>query len=155
MTYGGNDQPPASPYSPAGGANKGLTFQRPAIVAILFLVNILVGFSVFVGLVLAYIWRGEADTEEWEKTHYTYLIKTFWIGFVASVMGMFLWFSSFFTMVAMSGDPSPPGLALFSLFFGMMFGWLVLAGWFCTRCILSLVKAGNRQPMPKPTTWWF
>ena len=137
--------------------NAGVTIQRPIIVAGLFLINIMLTFSVFVGVILAYIWRSEAQTEEWEKTHYTYLIQTFWIGLVLTIGGVFLWFGAFIFALPPSGagNQTPPDPAFFIVVFGMFFVWLALAIWFCTRCILSLIKAGKREPMPKPRTWLF
>ena len=84
----------------------GVTLQRPAIVGLLYLLNIFVGFSVFVGLVLAYVWRGETETQEWEKTHYTYLIRTFWIG-LAVFLGAFVLLMS--TIVGVTFDQAVQG----------------------------------------------
>lgn len=134
----------------------GVTLQRPAIVGLLYLLNIFLGFSVFVGLVLAYVWRRDAETQEWERTHYTYLIRTFWIG-LSVFMGMFvLWFVVMFgSIVAQSEQDQslPPAFPL--VFFLAILVWLLCAIWFCIRCILSLVKAGDCKPMPKPGTWLF
>ena len=58
-------------------AQTGVTFQRPAIVAGLYLATLILGLSVFVGLILAYVWRGENDGEPWEESHFTYLIRQF------------------------------------------------------------------------------
>ena len=134
----------------------GITFQRPAIVGLFYLANIFTGFSVLVGLVLAYVWRREADAPEWERSHYTYLIRTFWIGlavfaatFVLMIVAMF---SMAFDAVGPGEEPEPGFvagvLALVAL-------WLLVTVWFCIRSILSLVKASNCEPMPKPGTWLF
>jgi uncharacterized membrane protein len=134
----------------------GLTVQRPTIVGLLYLLNIFVGFSVFVGLILAYVWRREADAQEWERTHYTYLIRTFWIG-LAVFLGMFaVWIAVMFGVVFnQAGENQPPPAEFFSVFFLAILVWLLCAIWFCIRCILSLVKAGDCRPMPKPGTWLF
>ena len=134
----------------------GVTMQRPTIVAGLYLANIVLGFSVFVGLVLAYVWRNDAESQEWERTHFTYLIRTFWIG-LAVFMGMFvLWIAVMFgTVFGQAGQDQPPPPAFFFTFFGVIAAWLLGAVWFCIRCILSLVKAGDCKPMSKPRTWLF
>ena len=134
----------------------GVTLQRPTIVGLLYLLNIFLGFSVFVGLVLAYVWRNDAEAQEWERTHFTYLIRTFWIG-LAVFMGMFvLWIVLIFgTAFDQAGQDQPPRGDIFFVFFGAMLVWLLGAVWFCIRCILSLVKAGDCKPMPRPGTWLF
>jgi uncharacterized membrane protein len=108
-------------------------------------------------VILAYIWRSEPQTEEWEKTHYTYLIQTFWIGLVLTFGGLFVWFAAIFALLPPAGtsNQGPDDPTFFIVFFGMFFVWLAAAIWFCTRCILSLIKAGKREPMPKPRTWLF
>ena len=134
----------------------GVTLQRPVIVALLYLLNIFVGFSVFVGLVLAYVWRGEAETQAWEKTHYTYLIRTFWIGAAVFVGTFVLLIATIFGVAidqAGRSDQADPGF--FLGFFGVIGVWLMSAAWFCIRCVLSLVKAGDGKPMPRPGTWLF
>ena len=122
----------------------------------LYLLNIFVGFSVFVGLVLADVWRGEAETQAWEKTHYSYLIRTFWIG-AAVFVGTFVLLIG--SMVGLAWDQavqSEPAEAGFFLgFVGVIGVWLMSAVWFCIRCVLSLVKAADGKPMPRPGTWLF
>ncbi len=41
----------------------GVTLMRPTIVGALYLLNIFLGFSVFIGLILACIWRSDAATQ--------------------------------------------------------------------------------------------
>ena len=143
-------QPPNQPPR-----DSGITMQRPAIVAILYLLNAVVPFSGVVGVVLAYAWRGEA--QDWERTHYTYLIRTFWIGLTAFVM---LFVGMFVTLFGMAGlvegrsnAVAPAGL--FSVMLVWMLLWLALMGWTVARAILSLVRAGERRPMPNPRTLLF
>jgi len=142
--------PQAEPPPP----NNGVTLQRPLIVALLYLLNIFLGFSVFVGLVLAYIWRNEPDTQEWERTHYTYLIRTFWIGLVLLVAIFAVWMMMIFG-IAISAGPKGHGAPPAGFFLGMFGGmalFLLSAVWFFIRSILSMVKSGNQQPMPRPET---
>ncbi|MBY8337088.1 hypothetical protein KYN89_08495 [Alteriqipengyuania sp. NZ-12B] len=134
-------------------AQTGVTFQRPAIVAGLYLATLVLGLSVFVGLILAYVWRGENDGEPWEESHFTYLIRTFWIGFgvsvamVVTVLGVAVW------IAAADSSRSDPSAALVTLVV-VGFGLLTII-WYCVRSVLSLVAAANRRPMPNPQTWWF
>lgn len=105
--------------------------NRPTIVGLLYAGSYLTGLSGLIGLVLAYVWKGEPH-EPWEATHYTYLIRSFWIGLAAIIVGVF-------TMLIGIG---------FLLFGG--------AGiWFLVRLVLSLVNAQKRQPMPNPETYLF
>lgn len=134
----------------------GVMLQRPAIVGLLYLFNMFVGFSVFVGLVLAYVWRGEAETPAWEKTHYTYLIRTFWIGLAMFVGTLVLVIGTIIGVSfsqAVQGESAEPGVAL--AVFGMIAVWLLGAVWFGVRCVLSLVNASSCRPMPRPGTWLF
>ncbi len=138
------------------GQAKAVMLYRPAIVSLLYMLNIFLGFSVFVGVILAYVWRGDGETQEWEKTHYTYLIRTFWIGLVVMVAVFVLWMGTFIGVVAsQAGQNEPPPPWFFLVIFGVIPLWLLSAAWFFTRCILSMVRAGICQPMPKPKTWLF
>lgn len=50
----------------------------PMAVYILYLVGFLAGITALVGLVLAYVNRSDASA--WLQSHYTFQIRTFWIG---------------------------------------------------------------------------
>lgn len=147
----------APPRATTDARDTGLTLRRPAIVALLYLLNIVLGISVFVGLVLAYVWRGDREMQAWEESHYTYLIRTFWIGFVAWLALMTLFFVAVFGPMAMGGvaENAAPGAGFFIGFFGFFILGMVLAVWFCIRSVLSLVRAGDLQPIPNPRTWLF
>ncbi len=103
--------------------------NRPTIIGLLFAASYLTGITGIIGVVLCYVWRGEAH-EPWEATHYTYHIRTFWIGLVAGIIGFIL-------MI-------------------VLIGFLVLAlvgVWFLVRTVLSLINAQKRAPMPNPETF--
>ena len=85
--------------------------------------------TLIVGVVLAYVWRGEAKAE-WEASHYQYLINTFWIGLVGSIVGCLLL------------------IVVIGLLVLMAVGVLVIV-----RCVLSLLNAQKHQPMPNPGSW--
>lgn len=109
--------------------SSGFDFNRPTIIGLLYLLSLLVGVTALVGVILAYVWRNEAH-EPWEATHYRYLINTFWLSLVGSVIGFVL------MLVVI-------GFAILAVV-----GVLVIV-----RTVLSLVKAQRREPMPKPGTW--
>ena len=143
--------------NPSPPASTGVTLQRPFIVALLYLLNIVLGFSVFVGLILAYVWRSEPNTQEWERSHYTYLIRTFWIGFLAIVAFVVMCIAMIVVLAALEaegGGGPASGVAISAMFAGMAL-FVVSLVWFCIRSILSMVKSGNREPMPNPRTWLF
>jgi len=143
----------------------GVTLYRPIIVAILYLANLLTGFTVLIGLILAYVWRNDGATTDWEETHFTYLIRTFWIGFwvlilagVAVVSGAIALsigvpLADGLDLDAGPGD-APPGIVLAMVLGSIVLGFLMFI-WYCVRSILSLANAANRRPMPNPRTWLF
>jgi uncharacterized membrane protein len=97
----------------------------------LYAASFLVGITGIVGLVLAYVWKGEPH-EPWEETHYIYLIRTFWIGLAGVVIGTVL------TVV--------------------LIGFLILlatALWVIVRTVMSLVNAQKRAAMPNPAALLF
>ncbi|MCB2086589.1 MAG: hypothetical protein H6920_01490 [Sphingomonadaceae bacterium] len=150
-------QPPSRASRPT---DNGVTMQRPFLVALLYLLSIVIGFTSIIGVILAYIWRSDASTQEWEKTHYTYLIRTFWVSFAIGITLMLLWFGTIFGMIArVEHTPAvahqPPPAMFFVAIFGAVGAFLLSMVWFCIRSILSMVKASNREPMPRPGTWLF
>lgn len=116
---------PAGPATPSSGFD----FNRPTIISLLYLSSFLLGITVIVGVVLAYVWKGEAHAD-WESSHYTYLIRTFWIAFLGSII-------SFILMLVLIG---------FLL-------WIAVAVLVIVRCVLSLINAQKQAPMPNPETW--
>lgn len=114
---------------PAGQGTAGFDFNHPTVIALLYLAAFFLGITAIVGIVLAYVWRGE-PAAEWEESHYQYLINTFWIGFIGSIISVVL-------MIALIGFILLPAV-------------LVLV---VVRSVLSLVNAQKRQPMPNPATW--
>lgn len=123
-------QPAPAPGAPPPAASSGFDFNRPTIISLLYLSSCVLGVTVLIGIVLAYVWRGEAHAD-WESSHYTYLIRTFWLGLLGSVISVLL-------MIALIG-------------FILIVGVAVLV---IVRCVLSLVNAQKQQPMPQPETWW-
>ena len=100
------------------------------IIYILYLVSILVGFTSIVGVVMAYLNRGQAA--DWVRSHYTFQIYTFWIGLLLMVIG-----------------------AVLSI---ILIGWLILACaavWWIIRCIKGMQWLSKNEPVPDPTSWLF
>ncbi len=121
--------PPPPSSGPSSSATSSFDFNQPTIISALYLSGFLLGVTWIVGVVLAYVWKGEAKAE-WEASHYTYLIRTFWIGFIGTVISIFL-------MIVLIG---------FLL-------WAAVAVLMVVRCVLSLINAQKHEPMPNPETW--
>ncbi len=115
-----------NPNTPVNG---GFDLNRPTIVGLLYLGSFLVGITALVGVVLAYVWKGE-EQAPWEVSHFQYLIGTFWIGLIGGVICAILMF----------------------VFIGFLLA-VPLAALIIVRCVLSLVNAQKRLPMPNPDTW--
>jgi len=58
------------------------------IVYYLYLASIVLGVTAIVGVIMAFMNR--LGTGDWLDTHYTYQIRTFWIGLLFSVLGLVL-----------------------------------------------------------------
>jgi len=111
------------------GPNSGFDLNNPTIVSLLYLASFITGITAIVGVVLAFLWRGEPKAD-WEVSHYEYLINTFWIGLVGSIAGFLL-------MIVIVGFLVLPAVAV-----------LVIV-----RSVLSLLNAQKHQPMPNPGSW--
>ena len=100
------------------------------IVYLLMMVNIIIQFLGIIGVIIAYVNRGDAP--EWLKSHYQFQIRTFWIGLVLMLLGVFFWMM---------------GIGLLILVF-----WIV---WLVMRCVKGMKYLDQHQPHPNPTTWLF
>ena len=94
----------------------------------LYLASIVVGITAFVGLIIAYMNRGKATG--WAETHYTWAIRTFWIGVLYSFVSILL--------------------SLVVIGFVLM---LLVAVWAIVRIIMGLQRASREEPMPNPESW--
>jgi len=129
-------------------------FNRPVIVSLLYLATYFTGFSLIVGIILAHIWRSEAR-EEWEISHLRYLIRTFWIT-AAVVAGAAVLMIAYLIAVASNGpNDAHAGEALLASFAAAMIVAAIALVWMAVRSLVSLVKAGTREPIARPETWLF
>lgn len=107
----------------------GFDFNHPTIIALLYLSSFVVGITGIVGVVLAYVWRGEA-AGGWEASHYTFHIRTFWIAFIAGIISTIL-------MILLIG----------------FLGFVLIGIWVIVRSILALLQAQKKLPIPNPESW--
>lgn len=112
----------------------------PTIVYGLYLLGLVNGLTILIGLVIAYASRSSAGPRM--ASHYTFLIYTFWIGLIASILvGAVLLF----------------GIVLSFVLIGIPF--VVLAGlagcaigvWFVIRCVVGLIHLSRGDAYPRPT----
>ncbi|MCE8441713.1 DUF4870 family protein, partial [Rhodovulum sulfidophilum] len=102
--------------------------KMPLIAYALYIIGVIFPLLTLAGLILAYLKRGEAP--EWHKGHYTYLIRTFWIGLLISFVGLILTFVGIGVLV------------------------LIACGvWYLVRTIKGLLRFNSRRPIDNPTTW--
>ena len=113
-------------------SNGGFDLNRPTAVSLLYLASFVTGFTGLIGIVLAHVWQGEQDNDAWMESHLTYLVRTFWFGFLAGLAATVL------SVVLI-------GFLLFP----------VIAIWFGARSVFSLMRAQKREPMPDPKTLLF
>lgn len=106
------------------GGNKG----NVQLIYILYLASIVVGITGLIGLIMAYMSKDQAS--DVLKTHYNFLIRTFWIGLVGSIIGVVL-------MI-------------------VIIGWFILIGvlvWWIIRCVKGLTLLGRGEPVTNYQTW--
>lgn len=119
--------PPPAPAQSSSGGNSASP-NKPTIISGLYLASFVFGITGIVGLVLGYVWRDEVRGT-WEESHLTYLIRTFWIGFVLTILSFPLMF--------------------------VLVGFLLLPAamvQLVVRSIFSLMRAQKQEPMPDPET---
>ncbi|MEM6460405.1 MAG: DUF4870 domain-containing protein [Pseudomonadota bacterium] len=102
--------------------------KNAQLVYILYLVGLMLPVTIIVGMVMAYMNRG--NSQEWIDSHYTYAIRTFWIGIVYS-------FISFFTAF---------------VFIGFLLA-VATAVWFIIRCVKALQAITRKEPITNVETW--
>lgn len=121
-----SDQQPQAPRQTDRWLEPGPTNVQ--VVYFLYLAGFVIGISTLVGLVIAYMNRGKAGG--WVETHYTWAIRTFWIGLLYALIAVLL-------MIVGVG-------------FLLAFAIVV---WVIVRCIIGLQAAGRGEPIKNPESW--
>ncbi|MEM9084831.1 MAG: hypothetical protein AAGB23_02790 [Pseudomonadota bacterium] len=123
-----------------------LMSNRPFIVGALFLGTYFAPFLILIGFPLALIFQKRPE-EEWEQSHFTYLIWTIIYAAMVAAFGVMAGVAVFLVM----GEGGNTTFVLAVLAF--LLGGLILA--YCgVRVLISLMKSASRVPMIKPKTWW-
>jgi len=81
-----------------------------------------------VGSVLAYLNRGKSPA--WVETHYTWAIRTFWIGLLFGFISLLLLFVAIGFLTA-----------------------LATAVWAIVRIVIGLQAIGRSEPIKNPQSW--
>jgi uncharacterized membrane protein len=98
------------------------------LIYILYFVGFIVGVTTIIGVIFAYINRGRAGG--YVESHYTWLIRTFWIGVLYSLIGVLL---------------SVVFIGVFVLFAALV--------WAIVRLIKGLQALNRNEPVADPLTW--
>jgi uncharacterized membrane protein len=122
-------EPAVRPQDTLPAATGGFDANQPTIIGLLYLASFITGITAIVGVVLAYVWKDQPKGE-WEVSHYQYLIRTFWIGLIGSIVGFVL-------LLVLIG----------------VFVLLAVAALVGVRSVLSLINAQKHAPMPNPASW--
>jgi len=118
----------------------------PTVVYALYLLGLVNGLTVLIGLIIAYANRNGSSSRA--QSHYIFQIRTFWLAVVWWIVG---------------------GLCMM---WGMMWGWIPIIGlvgipfvilgglvfavthvWFALRAIIGLVYVSRGEAHPRPRTW--
>jgi uncharacterized membrane protein len=114
----------------------------PAIVYVLYLLGPTNGFTVLIGLVLAYASIGSAGPRNW--SHFAYQIRTFWTCFIWCLLGGLVVVLGGLLMVVLIGFPILHlGLAIIGL----------TGLWFFIRSLVGGFYLLQDQAHPRPRTW--
>ena len=98
------------------------------LIYVLYIVSFVIGITALVGIVLAYINRGKS--ENWVETHYTWAVRTFWIGILYSIISILL-------MIV--------GIGFILI--------LATAVWVVVRCVLGLQAVSRGEAVKNPQSW--
>jgi len=98
------------------------------LIYILYLAGLIVGITPLVGIVLAYMNRGAASGPY--QSHYTWAIRTFWIGILYALLSAFLSIIIVGALLA-----------------------IATVVWWIIRCVVGLQKLGRNEPIAKPQSW--
>ncbi len=92
-----------------------------------------------IALIVAYVAR--EDDGHWTNSHYTFIIRTFWISILYAVL---------------------TGLVTFFVWWIPLIGWAVMslmglytAAWFIGRNVVGLLRALEGKPINDPESWFF
>ncbi|HEY0649608.1 hypothetical protein [Phenylobacterium sp.] len=115
----------------------------PIICYALYLLAFATGITAVIGLIIAYVQRSTAGPVM--RSHYTFLIRTFWLGLLLAIVGgviggILMGIGAILTVILIGF----PIMALAGLV------WALAAVWFGLRCIVGLVHLSRGEAYPRP-----
>jgi uncharacterized membrane protein len=114
----------------------------PAVIYGLYLLGLLNGLTILLGLILAYVYRDGAGPRM--RTHYVFLIRTFW-----------LWIAWFLIGLLLILFGAPLSLVLIGLpFFAV--GIVIMSAihlWFAVRAVIGVIYLARDEAYPRPHSW--
>ena len=116
----------------------------PAVVYALYILGLFHGLTLLIGLVMAYVMRGGAGPVM--GSHYTYVIRTFWVSLIWMIIGAGIVLVSFPFTFILIGIPFmwAGGVVCF-------LAWL----WALVRCIVGVVRLADGRPVERPMSYGF
>ncbi len=79
-------------------------------------------------------------------SHYTYAIRTFWLGLLYSLIAIGAVINAIVSVGA------SPNVAVSSIIVGVLFV-IALAIWWLVRCVIGLYKVSRGEPIANPQSW--
>jgi len=120
------DVPPTAPRQTDRWLEPGPT--NALVVYVLYLAGLVIGISGIVGIVIAHMNRGKAGG--FVETHYTWQIRTFWIGLLYALIS----------------------IVLMVVFIGFLLAFVV-AVWFIIRIVMGIQALQRNEPIKNPNSW--
>ena len=100
------------------------------VVYVLYAIGVIFGLFSVAGVIVAYIKRGDVAGTLLES-HFTWLIRTFWITLIAGIVGVILLF--------------------------VFIGWIILIAvgiWYIWRVAKGWLKLNDGEALPDPQAWY-
>jgi uncharacterized membrane protein len=116
----------------------------PAVVYALCLLGMFHGVTLIIGVIMSYVMRGAAGPLN--GSHYTYVIRTFWISLVWLIIGGGIMLVSILFAFILIGIP-----------FLWLGGMICLGSWIWAliRCIVGAVRLAEGAPIARPYGYSF
>jgi uncharacterized membrane protein len=114
----------------------------PAVVYGLYFLAFATVVTAFIGLIVAYVQQGSAG--EKARSHYTFLIRTFWLSIAWWIIGGLLVFFGLIFSVILVGIP-------FFILGGFIMA--VVGVWFAIRLVVGVSYLARGEPYPRPYAW--
>ena len=106
------------------------TVSAAKVIYILLIISTLIAITGLIAVIMAYV--NKDDSSGWLQTHYRFQIRTFWIGILYFVIGLF-------TLQIVIG------------FFVLLFTFF----WVVIRCAKGLKQLEKNQPVHNVESWLF